>query len=228
MKQLFRIVLFFILSISMSIYANDLSEFANLGFSEDSQYFMFSQYGHKADDIFAEIIVVDISKNNYVPNGYFYKEFDGPFPIGQHGFGALLTILNENTDLNDRYDINHVKTGRIIYISLVENQDSLVRFRDFISDTMYTVVLNQNTQRNASSAISSSFSLELTAMHPTEGRRFFMVGAPDRYRDNIEKYSLQQIILSPDERSLVFLIAMHERKDDGISIRYMVETLVVR
>lgn len=226
--RVFHLCVVTLLCASFFVHASDFAEFANLGFSEDSQYFMFSQYGHIEQDVFAELIVVDIPKNNYVPNGYSYRKFDGPFPIGQHGFGAMLTVLQDNTRLSDIYSIDHVQTGRIIYLSLVDNPKSEIRFRDFTNNTTYTVVLTQDARRGFNDAIRSSFSIELTANHPDEGQRFFMIGSPKRYRDKVEGYAIQQVIASPDERSLIFLIAVHERNGDGISIRYMVESVVIR
>ena len=215
------------LFVAFFVHATDYAEFVNLGFSNDSKYFMFSQYGHVDDDIFAELIVVDVEKNRYAPSGYFYEQFSGPFPVGQTGQGAMLTTLANNNGLRNRYNIDHVETGRIIYFSLLDNPKSDIQFRDTVTNTQYSVLLTQSNIQ-ATSSIESSFSIELTTTHPEGGQRFFKIGEPHRYRENVQEYSIQQIITSEDNRTLVFLIAMKKNVAGKISFRYMVETVVIR
>jgi predicted secreted protein len=41
----------------------------------------------------------------------------------------------------------------------------------------------------------------------------------------VENYRIREIILAPDNRSLVFVIEKHEVDRSGFNVRYMVETV---
>ena len=56
-----------------AVYAGDLANFVNLGFSADGTKFAFGQYGlqDKTYRAYAEIYAVDVGANTFLPNGIF-------------------------------------------------------------------------------------------------------------------------------------------------------------
>ena len=53
----------------------------------------------------------------------------------------------------------------------------------------------------------------------------YKIGNPAYTRKGISDYKVKKVILSPDEKGLVFVIEKKVEKTDGVSIRYMIETL---
>jgi predicted secreted protein len=56
----------------------------------------------------------------------------------------------------------------------------------------------------------------------------YTVGRPNYKRKGVLSYRISQVILSPDEESLVFVVEKEEQDHDGVNIRYMVETVKIR
>ncbi|MFP4113155.1 MAG: DUF2259 domain-containing protein [Spirochaetota bacterium] len=201
----------------------DIAMFENLGFSDSADVFVFGQYGVTSEESnpFAEIYVVDVARNAFVSGGTFSYSSTDPLTLGQDGRGALYTLLNEARPLLQREAVNHLSTGRPIYI-LVDGEEprSRLTFRDFISDRRFDVRLEQDT-RGSGDRTSAAFHIELTITRADESVRTITVGRPSYYRDGISSYRITQILVGPDEDSVVFVV--ERRAPDG-SIRYMVET----
>ena len=51
------------------------------------------------------------------------------------------------------------------------------------------------------------------------------VGLPDYWRTGVRRYRIKQVLLAPDDRSVVMVIEREEQDSTGINIRYMVETV---
>ncbi len=70
-RRLLCICVFFMLG--LSVFAGDVAQFVDLGFSPDGRYYMFGQYGvtDKTWQGYAEIYTVDMDKNAFVPAGVF-------------------------------------------------------------------------------------------------------------------------------------------------------------
>ena len=71
--------------------AGDIARFVNLGFSPDSRYFMFGQYGiqEKGSAPWAESYIVDVKANAFVPRGVHKVTGSQPVDPGTDGIGAL-------------------------------------------------------------------------------------------------------------------------------------------
>ena len=50
------------------------------------------------------------------------------------------------------------------------------------------------------------------------------VGLPDYWRKGVRRYKIKQVLLAPDERSVVIVVEREEQDSTGVNIRYMVET----
>lgn len=219
-----------IITLSGALFAGDVATFVNMGFSRDARILMFGQYGIEAATArpYAEIYVVDVVQNRFVADGVRRKTFDARVTPGQDGSGALLSLLADNAGLVARHNIDPLNQGRLVYF-LVNGQTprAEITFRDFTDGSRYTVRLRQNSRGHGSN-VEAAFHLELTAAAADGARREFIVGLPDFYRRGVTSYQIHQAFVSPDERSLVFVVERITDTPTGRSLRYMVETVRVR
>ncbi len=227
-KRLMSVIMLFLIAVAHAS-SGDVATFTNLGFSRDGRLFMFGQYGvdDESAQPYAELGLVDVEKNEFVPDGRIRREFDvAPVP-GQTGRGALFTLLTQNASLATSNQLDHLALGRIVYI-LVNGATprTEVDFRDFQTGSRYNVRLVQQT-RGSGENVSASFHIQLTATLADGGVKAFTVGLPGFFRDRVEAYRIKQIILSPDETSLVFVVELIAYADTGNDIRYMIETVRV-
>lgn len=224
-RALFLCILGFLVMGMVS--AGDIATYVNLGFSSDSRYFMFGQYGVSDADssLYAEIYTVDVHTNRFVEGGVAKGSFNVDLQPGQDGLGALLSLLRQSSKLIDTYRIDHMKPGRFVYI-LINGNDPLpvLDFRDFTSGSSYRVELKQSKIESAGT-VSSSFYLDLTVRRKDGSLKGYTVGLPTYLREGVSGYRIQSAFFAPDERSLVFVIEKNERGPAGPDIRYMVETV---
>ncbi|MBN2440791.1 MAG: DUF2259 domain-containing protein [Spirochaetales bacterium] len=228
MKQILLSVIIICL-VTLSLFSGDIATFVNLGFSGDSRYFMFSQYGLTETTAapYAELYIVDVKSNIFAPYGEKALSYKQSVEPGNSGVGVLFNIIEENIALKTKYDINHLSTGRILYHLLngAKNEDPIT-FRDFISNQNYKVVIRQKSEGKGKN-VESSFSLELTITKSSKASKTFNIGHPSYKRKGVKSYKIKQIIVAPDEKSLVIVIEKEEADTTGVNIRYMVETVKV-
>lgn len=216
--------------VSSLLMAGDLASFINLGFSGNGRYFLFAQYGveTKSTYPYAELSLVDVANNKFVNGGVKRTHYTLTTEPGNTGLGALLMLLKDNHDLLKNYAIDHLKTGRILYLLVngTEPAEELF-FRDFISGQQYLVKLHQK-QQFAGENIKSAFYIDLTITLQSETNKKYQLGLPDYYREDVVNYRIRQIVLAPDGAALIFLIEKDladKANKEGHNIRYMVETL---
>ena len=221
------ISLLFAAGLVFSAFAGDVATFVNLGFSENSQYFMFGFHGTSVDTQkpYAELYTVDVKANAFVPNGRIQESFTENLSAGQDSSGALYTLLGKNIPLVQKYNIRHLRQGRLLYVLL--NSDTTkehLEFRDFNTQSLYSVRLAQRTT-GTGAAVKSSFHITLTITRASGASRSYTLGRADHLREKVMGYRIRQIFLSPDEKNLVCLVERDEYSATGKSVRYMVETV---
>ena len=116
-----RYVLVIVLLLTgLLLWAGDIATFQNLGFSGDSRYFMFGQYGVSGDDSspYADLFLVDVARNSFVSEGRKNIHPKRTAEAFDSGIGALFALVQQNTDLASRYHILPYVTGRPLYILL--------------------------------------------------------------------------------------------------------------
>jgi predicted secreted protein len=197
--------------------------FENLGFSTDGRVFLFGQYGveEEGGTTYADLYAVDVDANDFVAGGEFSLRDDRPLTLGQNGQGALFTLVGRARTLAESYDVDHLETGRPIYI-LVDGDEPRARisFRDFNSSIRYELELIQSA-RGADDDSEASFHIQLTLTYPDDRVRTKTLGLPGYYRPGVAGYRITQVLLNPPEDALV--VVVEKRAPDG-STRYMVET----
>ncbi len=225
MKRIVIMCLVFL--VSFALYAGDIASFANLGFSDDSRYFMFGVYGIADDGAgqYAELYLVDVPGNRFASGGSNKAVYDEPAMPGQDGFGALITLYRDSIDRTKRYRINHLRSGRLLYV-LVDGDTPkpVLTFRDFETGRNYRVELLQSTF-GAGESVSASFHINLTVTASDGAETYHTVGIPDYRRAGVRSYRIRWILSSPDDKSLVFVVEREQYADVGVNVRYMVETV---
>lgn len=224
------LVLLLLLAFSVSAFAGDAARFVNLGFSPDSKTFMFAQHGISQDEgfPFAEVFTVDVPNNTFVSGGVSREVYATPISPGQDGSGALYTILPTMQDIVSRYQIDHLSQGRLIYL-LVDGAEvrDRIEFRDFETGNNYTIEIIQE-RRGSGDSVRAAFYLEITGNLPNGTVLHHRVGRPGYFREDIDRYRVHQVIMAPDERSVVVVVERIRETDSGLRIRYMVETVRLR
>ena len=220
----FVFIAFCLLS-AVAATANDVASFANLGFSNDSRFFLFAETGQNLEkgQIYANGYLVDVVKNQFVRNGIKKAVYEGSVNAGYSNMGALFNLLAEWNNFLKPYAINHLNTGRLIY-SLEPGAEAknVLSYRDFFTKKNYEIELNQMKIENP---LKSSFFISVKVTDANGNRLAKVVGRPDFQRENVSDYFIRQVIISPDNKQIVFVIAKTVIIDGETSIRYMVETL---
>ncbi len=218
-------VLFFLAA--LAAFAGDVAQFVNLGFSPDAKYFMFGQYGISQKDTtpWAETYIVDVRANTFVPQGTRKTFGSRPVDPGATGLGALLNVLADSQPQKKKFKLDHLSTGRLLYV-LVDGAQAAdtLEFRDFQTSKSYKIALAQSVSTKGTDT-SSSFSIAVTITDKDGRIHTFNAGSPTITRKGVKVYHLKQLILAPDDVSLVFIVQREEQDTTGNNIRYMVETV---
>jgi predicted secreted protein len=210
--------------------AGDVAQYINLGFSADSRYFMFGQYGISQDSSapWADSFIVDVQANAYARKGARQFVATRPVDPGAGGLGALFNILADGIAETRQYRIDHLNTGRLVYILIdgVQPPDT-IEFRDFQLGRSYKVALTQSSSTRGTD-VNSSYGIAVTITEKDGKARALNAGDPTFRRYGVKAYRLKQIVLAPDGSSLVFVVQKELQDAKGINVRYMVETLKVK
>jgi len=212
---------------ALAASAGDVAQFVNLGFSADARYFMFGQYGiaEKDSTPWADTFLVDVAKNAFAPKGTLSFAGKQPVDPGATGLGALVNALETGYPQTQKFKIDHLVTGRLLYL-LLDGADApdAIEFRDFQAGKSYKLALTQVVTPKGNE-VSSAFSIAVTVTDKDGKLSSFLVGDPSFKRAGVKAYHIKQIILGPDGISLVFIVQREEQDTKGNNIRYMVEVV---
>ena len=215
----------FLLLVTFAAPAGDIARFVNLGFSPDSRYFMFGQYGvsEKTLTPWAETFIVDVKANAFVPHGVRKVSSTRQAGPASDGIGALFDAVAEARAQVAAYNIHHGATGRMLYI-LVDGTPppDTIDFRDFQAGRSYEVNLTQNPPEGEAGA---AFWLSISVTNKDGTVNTYRAGNLSLRRTGVKAYHIKEIILAPNNASLVFLVQREEQDARGNNVRYMIETV---
>ena len=218
-------VLFFC-AIAVALYAGDVANFVNLGFSADGSRFAFGQYGVTDGDFrsFADIYCVDVSKNSFLKGGVF-STAPSANTANKDGKGVFAELQNTAAPFLKKSAINSAETGRALYV-LAEDGEPVksISFRDFESGTSYSVTLNTWAEGEGAK-VSSSFYLVVEVKSAAGKAVRKTVGLPGFKREGVKDYVVRRIVSDASGSSLVFVIEKKVVEAKGTSTRFMVETV---
>ncbi|MDR3021018.1 MAG: DUF2259 domain-containing protein [Treponema sp.] len=225
-----KVITSFVLLMCVSaLWAGDTAIFVDLGFSPDGRTYMFGQYGVLSSSLkpWAEIYVVDVASNNFVPNGRISFTQEAPIQAGQDGSGVFYQLLANNMQIANRYRINFQNQGLPLYISRNDNlsdRGENIDFRDFISGKTYNAQLHPSISGSGMNT-RSQFHINLDVISTNNHSRNYTVGTPQFVRQRILSYNFKRVIIDARGESVIFVIEMKQAADGGHNIRYMVEAL---
>ncbi|AHC13484.1 DUF2259 domain-containing protein [Salinispira pacifica] len=208
------------------LFAGDIASFMNLGFSPDGSTFMFGQYGIHDDSSkpYAESYIVDVAANEFVPGGTAQFLSDNAAQPGQDGIGALFNLVGMQHEIAQNYEIDHLRSGRLVYLYINGSEPRRqISFRDFNTGNSYTIELVQNV-RGGDENPEAAFHINLNSVSTDGTRSAKTIGLPNYYRKGINDYNLKQVLVSPDEQSVIIVVEKILDDEDGRYLRYMVET----
>lgn len=215
----------------LSLYGGDVSDFVNLGFSSNGNYFMFAQKNINVAKVesYANAYIVDVAKNDYASDGIFsYSEATLP-ELGVDGYGLIFNIIKENGWAIKKYGINHNNSGKSIYfLANGAKPENSLEFRIFDKHSVakeISCILNQSVNKADKK---SSFYIDLNWTNAAGKSKKVVVGNPNIKRPNTGSYFIKNIISSPAGDALVFVIAKEVFNGSDLSVRYMVETVVLK
>ncbi|MCL2205430.1 MAG: DUF2259 domain-containing protein [Treponema sp.] len=214
----------FVFFCAANLQAQDTATFVDLGFSPDGTLFMFAQYGVQAGTLrpWADLFVVDVPRNDFVPGGRVSYVHETPIVFGQDGSGTFRNLLIRSSLLVENHRINHAVQGRPLYIALDQIAPNQVEFRNFETGAMYRAELVQTVQ-GAGASLRSSFVINLERRGRDGSLRTLVVGTPQIWRPLIASYRIRQARVFGD--SMIFVVEMTRREGANLSIRYMVEAV---
>jgi predicted secreted protein len=226
-KILLQLIVFSLLG-TLSVFAGDVANFVDLGFSEDGNTYMYGQFGVREGSQlpWAEMRIVNVRANDFVSNGRFNYTHTDTISAGQDGAGALYKLIARNSQAIEKYAVPFLRQGVPLYITLLNGQtDAAIDFRDFEKDVRYTAKIVPYTEGYGES-LRSSFFVEISRTGADGVSRTFTAGTPGIKRNGIESYFIKKVLVAPDRSSMIFVIEMYSRNGAGApDVRYMVETL---
>jgi len=226
-KPVLIIFVFFVLI--SGLWAGDTAVFVDLGFSSDGKTYMFGQYGVLSPSLkpWAELFVVNMENNNFVPNGRVSYTQDAAIKAGQDGSGVFYQLLNNNSGLAGRYSINFQNQGQPLYISRNDNpleRGETINFRDFISGKSYRAELVPVITGSGLN-VKSSFYIELNTVFPNGLTSIIKIGNPQIVRQQVAAYNIKKVLIDTTGNSIIFVIEMKRTAENGFDTRYMVEVV---
>lgn len=208
------------------LFAGDIANFVNLGFSADGSRFVFGQHGVSDVDFagYADIWAVDVAKNAFLDGGKFTAPASKS-TAGKDGTGVFAALQNGAAPFLAKNGIDSSRKGRSLYVQ-AEDIPSLreLTFRDFETGSTFNVTMAVKTDGSAAAVKSSFFlTVAVTAKDGTSVRK--TVGLPGYERSGVKDYLVRRVICDDAGKSVVFVIekTVYDRKGD--SVRFMVETL---
>jgi len=229
LKKIFLIISVTLIICVSGLWAGDTASFVDMGFSMDGKVYMFGQYGVQLPSLrpWADLCIVDVTTNNFVPGGRISHTHDSRIQAGQDGSGVFYRLLAGNSELANRHRVSFPNQGQPLYISLDPNPPAsgeTIEFRDFISGKSYKANLVPSFEGSGRN-FRSSFYISLESR--TSGGRIekYTIGTPQVKRNQISAYNFKRVLVDPSGNSLIFVIEMRRLGDGGHDIRYMVEAL---
>lgn len=234
MKTKMMIAAMLLVGGSMGLWAGDVAVFKNLGFSPDSRYFQFAQYGIDANNQnpWVETYTVDVVKNDFTANGKARSTFPVGVTLGDDGLKGLFAHLEKYGSQRQKWKLDYLQQGRPFYFRVTgeanaQDYDNL-QVLDYKTGRQYNAVLKK-TITPKGSTVSSSFFITLDVKDKAgKSLGTYKVGSPSVVRAGVQNYTIVQMILTPNERAIVFVIEKEENDGQGgLNLRLMVETITL-
>lgn len=215
-----RVISLFTLLFCGMLFAGDAATFCSIGWSEDNAYYAFAQFGEQDGSGFpyAELYVVDVEKNDFVPAGVFEQLWQDEVDSGANGINVLLELRVQADSLLAAYNIS--AREHMLPVFKAEGQEC--EHAAWSHSESFVLDLVQQAKGDAGTYESeAAFHL---LFKPNDDSTL-TIGNKNRYRKNVLRYDINRVFHSSDTKTLVVVIRLTKLGFEGPDIRYMVETL---
>lgn len=221
-----------IFAATLGVFAGDAAAFVDIGISQDGRTYAFAEYG-KTDKTFqgyAEIYTVDIEKNDFVA-GEIFRTNPSNATNAKSGKAVFEELYDKANWKLRKYDFKPAPVDNLLYVRDDQKEgESEIIFKDFEGSTneqsvFYHIKLAKTVFGSGTNLRSSFF----ITMEKKDGEGNVIsrniVGSPDIKRKQVTDYRIDRIFSDKTGRNLVFVIEKTLSDVNGVSIRYMVETI---
>ncbi|MCR5436043.1 MAG: DUF2259 domain-containing protein [Treponema sp.] len=214
-----------------ALFAGDVANFVDMGFTQDGKSYVFAQYGRtdKKYQGWAEIYTVNISENDFVDGGVFRTN---PSAVTAEKTGNEVFEALQAKSFYYFKNLNCQKTEpeQILYVcdDAEKSGTDKIIFKDFASADIdnqitYNIQLVP-TIIGSGKSVKSSFYI-LVEKKDAAGNIISTtkVGNPSIVRKGISGYKIERILCDKTKKNFIFVVEKHLEDESGLSIRYMVE-----
>lgn len=221
--------------LTAALFAGDVATFVEGGWSSDGEIFVFGQYG-KTDKSFqgwAELIEVDIAKNDYAKNGYFSIK-PSAVTAGKNGREVYESLEAKSFFSTKPLNLKKTEPDQILYLCEDPSKKGLdvITFKDFLGSsidnpTSFTVTMNPTVTGSGANAKSSFYILIEKKDASGKVIASQKVGNPEISRKGITNYKIEQILSDKTGKKMIFVVEKTMEDKTGLNVRYMVEACVL-
>lgn len=231
-KKLFLLCVFFV--ISCVLFAADVADFVDMGFSSNGEFYLFGQHGNVvkkagSSNGYAEFCVVDIKENEFV-EGSPFKNGPSYKTAGKSGQKVFDELVTSEDAFIEKYAIPAESNSVVLYIAPDKDKKKQIEFRDFESSTddnviKYSVRLTELVEGSGENAVSCFYLWVEQQNNEGDVLKRILVGNPQKKRDGVVGYELCRVLRDVSGKNFVFVIQKKVADSTGVNIRYMVETV---
>ena len=221
MKKLLSVILAVAAS-SLLLFAGDVANLVNLGFSPDGMTYAFGEYGitDQTYRSYAEIYIVDVAKNDFVKSGIF-KTSPSALTANKDSKSVFLALQNRAGNALSKNRIADKNAGRPVYAQSEKTKEHTnFTFRDFETNYEYTVVLHKAMKDG-----NAAFHLSIDVIALDGSKKTYTLGNKNFFRPGVKDYNIKRILINNANSALVFIVEKIVRDKSGDCVRYMVETI---
>ncbi|MDR2898386.1 MAG: DUF2259 domain-containing protein [Spirochaetaceae bacterium] len=227
-----RITVFVLCALfSVSLFAGDVAQFIDMGFSSDGLYYMFGQHGIEDSSWqgYADMYIIDVEKNEFVSGGVLSTP-PSAATAGKTGKELFDALAKKAEPMIKKYALSVDNNGEDLYIMSEDSGKQQIRFREFGSEKSPGEIwweVRVNTLLDEKQKNSSFYLIVDKNEDGAVGQRF-LAGSPGVQRKDVSRYNIRRIIPNKTEAFLVFVMEKEMNTPKGKSIRFMAETLSIR
>ncbi len=191
------------------------------GFSPDSSHYVYLESSRNSvtDLPTAQIQIVEVATNSCVKNGCLKSDYDYSSP-GLSSQAAEDDLLEKTLPIRQDLRLTQLKVGTRLPIVFREIKPDRTETIKALLNTQTKPLEIRLEQKYIPSILSrrGSSDVERAAMRLVINykNRKLTIGDLNNYREAVQKYSIREVRLSPNERNVVVLIDMTQPTYEGV------------
>ncbi|MCQ2572567.1 MAG: DUF2259 domain-containing protein [Treponema sp.] len=220
---------------SAFMFAGDVASFVEEGWSSDGKTFVFGQYGKTDKDFqgWAELIEVNIEKNDYEDNGYFSIK-PSSVTKGKNGGDVYESLKAKSFYSTKPLNLKKTEPDQILYLceDVYKKGSDEIIFKDFLGSDVdnplsFSVTMNPSITGSGANAKSSFYILIEKKDKNGNVIASQKVGNPEIRRKGVTNYKIEKILSDKTGKKIIFVVEKTMEDKTGINVRYMVEACIL-